>query len=81
MSGWTERDWDHERDSRKHDWRPGDAMPLDQRLALARLIGYSEAIAAAGLIGAEMEAKLRTCIAETLVAFKMPSSREQADAH
>lgn len=70
--------FDHNRDLRKHGWLPGDGMPLDQRCALAKLIGYSEAIAEAGLIGETMEARLRVCIAEALVAFNMPSKAERA---
>ena len=73
-----EQRWDHARDLAKHEWRPGDPMPLDQRLALARLIGYSESIAAAGLIGETMETNLRQCIAETLTAFSMPSKSDRA---
>lgn len=84
--GWSRPDEesraDHYRDSHKHEWRPGDPMPLDQRCALAKLIGYSESIAAAGLIGETMETALRACIAETLTAFNMPSKadRERTDA-
>lgn len=69
-------DREHERELQKHEWRPGDRMPLDQRVALAKLIGYSEAIAEAGLIGEEMETKLRACIAETLAAFNLPTKAE-----
>jgi hypothetical protein len=79
MSRYTAEYWDHRRDELKHEWRPGDPMPLDQRCALAKLIGYSEAIAAAGLIGDSMETKLRACIAETLVAFQMQPRGERSD--
>ncbi len=69
---------DHERDYRKHEWRPGDRMPLDQRLAVAKLIGYAEGIASGGFLGEEMELQLRAIIAENLVAFDMRPSREVA---
>lgn len=62
---------DHEHDHRKHEWRPGDRMPLDQRLALAKLIGYAEGITSSGILGQEMELRLRAIISETLVAFDM----------
>ena len=69
---------DHDRDLRKHEWRPGDRMPLDQRLAVAKLIGYAEGIAAGGILSEDMEFRLRAIIAETLVAFDMRSSNEVA---
>lgn len=72
---------DRERDYAKHEWRPGDRAPLEQRLAVARLVGYAEAIAASGLVGT-LEPNLRAAIAQTLVAFNMPakSERERTDA-
>jgi hypothetical protein len=73
---------DRERDYAKHEWRPGDRAPLDQRCAVAKLIGYCEGLVNSGLLGADLETKLRANIAETLVAFNMPSKteRESADA-
>ena len=76
----TAYDREHERDLARHDWRPGDRLPLAQMAAIAKLVGYSEAIAEAGLIGDEMECKLRAVIAETLVAFNMPSKAETEHA-
>lgn len=34
MPAWTERDWDHERDSRKHDFPPLRLEPKPQTTAL-----------------------------------------------
>lgn len=65
---------DHDRDLRKHDWRPGDRMPLDQRLALAKLIGYAEGITSSGILGELGEFRLRAIIAETIVAFDMQAA-------
>ena len=72
----VEQQADHAHDNLKHDWRPGDRMPLDQRLALAKLIGYAEGITSSGILGELGEFRLRAIIAETLVAFNMTSSRE-----
>jgi len=73
---------DRERDYRKHEWRPGDRLPLNQQLALAKLIGYAEAISTAGLLGEPTELRLREIVAEALAAFNLPSKvdRETADA-
>lgn len=68
---------DHAYDIRKHEWRPGDRLPLDQRCAVAKLVGYSEAIAASGLLGDVMDIELRRRIAEVLVAFDMQSKAER----
>lgn len=70
---------DHQRDLRKADWRPGDPMPLDQRLAVASLVGECEAIAASGALTEPAEMSLRLLIARTLVAFEMPSKAERAE--
>lgn len=44
----------------------------DQKLyAVAKLVGYCEAIASSGLVGEVMERRLRERIAETLSAFGM----------
>ena len=69
---------DHQRDHAKHDWRPGDRMPLDQRLAVAKLIGYCEGITLSGILAEHQELRLRQIIAEALVAFDMPSGRRVA---
>lgn len=72
---------DHDRDLRKHEPRLSD-LPFSQRLALAKLIGYAEGVVSSGILGEELEIKLRGVIAETLVEFGMPSTREteRADA-
>jgi hypothetical protein len=79
-----EERWDRDRDLRRHEWRPGDPPSFDQRAAVAKMVGYCEGIANSGILGDELEAKLRTQIAEVLVAFKMPSAveiaKESADA-
>lgn len=68
-----EQRWDHARDLAKHEWRPGDPLPLDQRCALAKLIGECEAIAASGTLAVPAEQSLRAHVAATLSAFNMPS--------
>lgn len=47
-----------------------------QRYAVAKIIGYCEAIAASGQLGDVMEARLRERIAETLSAFGMEPHQE-----
>jgi hypothetical protein len=69
--------WDHRRDLTKHEWRPGDPMTHDQRAAVFTLIGYSEAIAESGLLGEQMENRLRKIVADTLTAFNMPTKAER----
>jgi hypothetical protein len=71
---------DHDRDLRKADWRPGDPLPLDQRLAVAALVGECESIAGSGNLTQPAEQSLRLLIAKTLVAFGMPSKRERENA-
>jgi hypothetical protein len=68
---------DHDRDLRKADWRPGDPVPLDQRLAVAALVGECESIAASGNLTPPAEQSLRLLIAKTLTAFEMPSKAER----
>lgn len=75
MPAWTERDWDHERDLRKHEPRP-----TDQRHAVANLVGYCEGLVKSGMLGEDIEASLRRHIAFTLAAFNMPSKAELEDA-
>lgn len=71
---------DHDRDIRDADWRPGDPIPLDQRLSVAALVGECESIAASGRLSEPAEQSLRLLIAKTLTAFNMPSKREREDA-
>lgn len=77
----NDRQADHDRDLRKHEWRPGDRMPLDQRLAVAALVGECESIAGSGNLTQPAEQSLRLLIAKTLTAFDMPSKAEREDAH
>ena len=53
---------------------------FSQRAAVAKLVGYCEAIAASGLVGELMERKLRVHIAETLSAFQMEHHQEAVKA-
>lgn len=55
-----------------------DAMcpTISQRYAVAKIIGYCEAIASSGLVGEIMERRLREHIAETLSAFGMEPHQE-----
>ena len=69
--------FDHARDLRKHDPRPG---PIDQRAAVAGLIGYCESIAGSGLLNEPLEIGLRERIAMVLAAFDMPSKAERETA-
>lgn len=71
-----EERWDRDRDYRKHEPNPR----IDQRHAVAALIGQCEAIAASGALTEPAEQSLRLLIARTLVAFEMPSKAERADA-
>ena len=75
-----EQDREHEYELRRHEPRPGDRMPLDQRMTIAKLVGYCEGLVGAGLLGEEVELKLRVLIAETLVIIDLPSARERANA-
>jgi Cdc6-like AAA superfamily ATPase len=70
---------DHDRELRKHEPRLRD-LPFSQRLALAKIVGYCEGVAKSGVLPEDTEFKLREVIAETLVAFGMPSSRERESA-
>lgn len=80
MTKYSAEYWDHRRDHLKHDWRPGDPIPLDQRLAVASLVGECESIAASGALTEPAEMSLRLLIARTLVAFEMPSKAERETA-
>lgn len=71
-----EQRWDRERDYRKHEPNPR----IDQRHAVASLIGQCEAIAASGALTEPAEQSLRLLIARTLTAFEMPSKTERTDA-
>lgn len=72
MSYTQEQRFDHAHDLRKHEPNPR----LDQRHAVAALVGHCEAIAASGLLGEYTEQSLRLLIAHTLKAFDMPSKAE-----
>lgn len=78
MSRYTAEYWDHRRDELKHEWRPGDPLPLDQRCALAQLVGYCEGIAKSGVLDNDLELKLRRNVAAVLVAFNMPAKADRA---
>lgn len=68
---------DHNRDLRKNALRVGDRLTSDQVTAVARLTVLGETIARSGLLGEATETALRKCVAETLVAFEMPSLSER----
>lgn len=74
MTGYTqEQRWDHARDLRKHEPNPR----LDQRHAVAALVGHCEAIAGSGALTEPAEQSLRLLIAHTLRTFDMPSKAER----
>lgn len=73
---YTAEHHDHERDLAKHDPRPSD-LPFSQRLALAQICGYCEGVVSSGILGQDMEFRLREILAETLSAFGMPSKSER----
>ena len=81
---WANRDedWqaDRARDERKHETPPRPARPRTEREAVANLVGYCESICGNGSLGELVELGLRQHIAQTLAAFKMPSSRLRAVA-
>jgi hypothetical protein len=52
------------------------ARSTEQLYAVAKIIGYCEAIASSGLVGEIMERRLRERIAETLSAFGMEPHQE-----
>lgn len=68
-----EQRWDRERDYRKHEPNPR----LDQRHAVAALIGNCEALVASGQLAEPAEQSLRLLITHTLKAFDMPSKAER----
>lgn len=49
---------------------------LPRRGQVARIIGYCEGIVNSGILGAELEAKLRKEIAATLAVFDMPAHQD-----
>lgn len=71
-----EQRWDRARDLAKHEPNPR----LDQRHAVAALIGHCESIASSGALTEPAEQSLRVLIAHTLVAFNMPSAAEKEPA-
>lgn len=76
MTKYSAEYWDHRRDLAKHDRNPR----LDQRHAVAALIGHCEAIAASGDLTEPAEQSLRLLIQKTLSAFDMPSKAERVSA-
>lgn len=72
-----EQRWDHRRDLAKHEPRPSDPPTHSQRLAVAKLVGYAEGVVKSGILPDDSEVMLRILIAETLVAFDMPSKSER----
>lgn len=68
----TPEDWDHARDLRKH----ASKATARELLAVTKLVGYAEGIASSGCLSDIGETQLRALIAETLVAFDMPSKAE-----
>ena len=75
-----EQRWDHARDLAKHEWRPGDAPTFDQRVVVAEMIGACEGLINSGVLGDELETKLRGTVARALVTFDMPSQSERTPA-
>ena len=85
---------DHDRDLRKHEPRPSEPYfacaystepgrapeprPIDQRAAVAKLVGYCEGICKSGALTEISEAQLRRLVIETLIAFEMPTKAERA---
>ena len=49
---------------------------MPRRGQVARIIGFCEGIANSGILGADLEAKLRKEIAATLVVFDMPAKTD-----
>jgi hypothetical protein len=76
MERYSAEYWDHRNDLAKHDPRPSD-LTYSQRLALAKIIGYSEGVVKSGILPSDSELQLRGLIAETLAAFGMPSKVER----
>ena len=69
---------DHNHDLRKHEPRPSDYhLTVEQRFAVAELIGYAEGIVSAGILTIEAETSLRLRIARALAAFGLPSKTER----
>lgn len=54
--------------------------PRRQRYAVAKIVGYCEAMAASGLLDETTEGRLRERIAETLSAFNMEPHQEAVNA-
>jgi hypothetical protein len=65
---------DHNYDLRKHEPR----RHIDQRYAIAALVGYCEGICQVGALNEQAEIHLRHLVAETLTAFEMPTKAERA---
>lgn len=73
---WTEQNWDHECDLRKHERLSRPAPAISERVAVAQLIGYCESMCGNGTLGEFVELGLRLYIAQTLAAFNMPTKEE-----
>ena len=76
--GWTERNWDHERDLRKHDFRPGDEPPLScqakpttaiETVCLIRMVGTDLAVE---LLEAYADAKAAAVRLDAVAAGALP---------
>ena len=64
---------DHRHDLQKHDPRP-----IDQRTAVAKLVGYCEGLCKSGALTEFSEKQLRLLVVETLSAFEMPTQAERS---
>ena len=69
--------FDRDRDYQKHEPNPR----IDQRHAVAALVGECEGLAASGALTEPAEQSLRLLIARTLVAFDMPSKADREATH
>ena len=69
-----EENADHDRDLRKHEPR----RHIDQRYAIAALVGCCEGICQVGVLSELTEIQLRRLVIETLIAFEMPTKAERA---
>lgn len=50
---------------------------IPKRAAVAQLVGYCEGLCASGVLSQSGEGRMRWLVAQTLVAFDMPSKRER----
>jgi hypothetical protein len=61
----------------RHDLRKHEPRPRDQRVAVAKLVGYCEGICKSGALTEISEGQLRRLVIETLIAFEMPTKAER----